>query len=305
MSYEIEIDYSPAYELVISLFAYAKKNAVKGIALGSDWKKSVKSSLSASLSHELNNAPIEQFTGLDLLIGSCPDKTTTRSFLDWLEALQPPEMMNLLARHVESLPATILDQKKQAVHLLRQWDTEYFSKLDPIILENLKQDAETKQSWVSAMSPEALFEEATNGIHQLPAPDLQVIRLIPQYHLHPTNSSNHYKHMIVCFYACDAAPARSVLPHPALQRLLNSLADPNRLSMLRFMSMQARSFTELVQFSGLAKSTVHHHLVALRASGLIRVTAEGTSHVTYSLREETVNQVTAKLNDYLQWEGGR
>jgi DNA-binding transcriptional ArsR family regulator len=108
--------------------------------------------------------------------------------------------------------------------------------------------------------------------------------------------------MIVCFYASDAKPASPWQPHPSLSRLLSSLADANRLSMLKFIGKQERSFTELVQHSGLAKSTVHHHLVALRASGLIRVTAEGTSHVTYSLREEALDQLTVRLRDYLKGE---
>ncbi|NOV04207.1 ArsR/SmtB family transcription factor [Paenibacillus planticolens] len=304
MSYRIEIACNPTFELVISLFAYAKKNVMKGTALGSDWRKSVKSSLSISLSQELDAADLDDFNGLDLLIAVCPDhdKVTTSSFLNWLERLQPAELLNLLSPHVDSLPSNILDRKNRCLHLLRRWDQEYFSKLDARMMEGLLQDAETKRTWMTTMSPEALFEEATNGIRQLPTPELEVILLVPQYHLQPTNTSNHYKNMIVCFYACDVNPVPSHQPHPALSRLLSSLADDNRLSMLKYMSKQSRSFTELVQFSGLAKSTVHHHLVALRASGLIRVTAEGTSHVTYSLRDETLNQLTAKLKEFIDEE---
>ncbi|WP_187274280.1 helix-turn-helix transcriptional regulator [Paenibacillus sp. N3.4] len=304
MSYRIEIDCNPAYELVISLFAYSKKNITKGIALGSDWRRSVKSGLSASLSQELDAALLDDFTGIDLLIGSCPDsqKATTSSFLNWLDQLQPAELFHLLSPQLESLPSNILDRKSRAVHLLRRWDQEYFSKVEAEIMESLMQDAETKRTWLSAMTPEDLFEEATNGIRQLPTPELELIRLVPQYHLHPTNTSSHYKNMIVCLYACDVSRAPSQQPPPALNRLLSSLADPNRLAMLKFMSKQSRNFTELVQFSGLAKSTVHHHLVALRASGLVRVTAEGTSHVTYSLRDETLFQMTGKLIDYINEE---
>ena len=57
----------------------------------------------------------------------------------------------------------------------------------------------------------------------------------------------------------------------------------------------------MVQFSGLAKSTVHHHLVVLRSAGLVRVHAYqgGGLTDTYSLRPHALDDLDRRLRAFL------
>lgn len=63
--------------------------------------------------------------------------------------------------------------------------------------------------------------------------------------------------------------------------------------------MRERSFTDVVRKTGLAKSTVHHHLVALRASGLVRVHHDAANAVGYSLRAGALDDLDARLTSFL------
>jgi DNA-binding IclR family transcriptional regulator len=72
---------------------------------------------------------------------------------------------------------------------------------------------------------------------------------------------------------------------------------------LRFLATGPRSFTDVVQVMGLAKSTVHHHMVVLRAAGLVRVHHGGEKATTaYSLRPGAVDQLRDMLRAYLPRE---
>jgi DNA-binding transcriptional ArsR family regulator len=82
-------------------------------------------------------------------------------------------------------------------------------------------------------------------------------------------------------------------------RLTKSLADENRLRILRFLVAGGKSFTEIVQYIGLAKSTVHYHMVSLRSAGLVRVHLSTESGERYSLRKGAFDKLRDHLTNYL------
>ncbi len=100
-------------------------------------------------------------------------------------------------------------------------------------------------------------------------------------------------------HLADALPPVPGTPPPALLRLTHALSDESRLRILRYLAAGERSFTEVVREIGLAKSTVHHHLVALRAAGLVRVRHDAANAVGYGLRADALDDLDARLTSFL------
>lgn len=125
--------------------------------------------------------------------------------------------------------------------------------------------------------------------------------LVPQFHHRPWNVFQDYRDLRVIQYPADALPAVPGEPPPGLLRLTRALSDESRLRILRFLATGPRSFTDVVQFMGLAKSTVHHHMVVLRAAGLVRVHDRGDV-TTYSLRPGAVDELGDRLHTFFQAE---
>jgi DNA-binding transcriptional ArsR family regulator len=180
------------------------------------------------------------------------------------------------------LPRDLSAVRDRYVRVLAAWDEQYFQLVDPAILRGLEADAASRQAHVGTMAPETLVEAATCGVHFVPQPGPELVLLVPQYHYHPWNVFQDYRGLRVIQYPADALPAVPGEPPPDLLRLTRALSDESRLRILRFLATGPRSFTDVVQFMGLAKSTVHHHMVVLRAAGLVRVHSCGDM-TTYSL----------------------
>jgi len=100
-------------------------------------------------------------------------------------------------------------------------------------------------------------------------------------------------------YPADVLPPAAGEPPTGLLRLTRALSDPSRLRILRLLVDDRRSFSELVTMTGLAKSTVHHHMVALRAAGLVQVYDVGGKTVTYRLRPNAADDLGNRLRSYL------
>jgi DNA-binding transcriptional ArsR family regulator len=79
-------------------------------------------------------------------------------------------------------------------------------------------------------------------------------------------------------------------------RLSKALGDEKRLRILRALADGEKSLMELAETFGVAKTTMHHHMIVLRSAGLISV---GVGSKRYRLRTETVPDVGALLSGYL------
>ena len=82
------------------------------------------------------------------------------------------------------------------------------------------------------------------------------------------------------------------------------MSDESRLRILRFLAREPRTFTTLVELTGLSKSTVNHHMMTLRAAGLVRVIetgdpGKGHHRATYELRPHALDDLSARLRAYL------
>jgi DNA-binding transcriptional ArsR family regulator len=300
MNYSVTIEFSPAYELIVSLQTYLNKTMHKGIDLGPAWVRAVSEGLSPEFARELQGEKRDDLPfGLALLLVTLCPVEQPKPFLRWFSGLSDGDLYELLAPACETVPRDLGAIRDRFVRLLSGWNEAYFSFVDPRILEGLAADAEAKRHLQANTDPIDLVELATHGIRQLPTEGLQEVVLIPQYHAAPFNNSYHLQGRILTHYPADALPLEADQPSTQLMRVIRGLADESRLRILRLLAVRPRGFSDLVTLTGLAKSTVHHHVVALRAAGLVRVTATGGTVDEYALREETVHGLTPLLLGYL------
>src|SRR5206468_3812303 len=150
-------------------------------------------------------------------------------------------------------------------------------------------------------------EVATSGVHYIPEPLPAMILLVPQWHYRPWNTFSSFHAMRLIRYPVDALPPGPREPPSSLLRLTRVLSDESRLRILRFLAGGPRTFTDLVRLTGLSKSTVNHHMMTLRAAGLVRVTERGSEDktqrkTTYELRLRALDDLSGRLRGYLTEE---
>jgi DNA-binding transcriptional ArsR family regulator len=302
--YRLDIDFAPPYELLISIKAYVRRAERRTLDLGTGWVRRVRESLTPDLVTALS-APgvLDTVDLLDLLVRRCPGERGVTGFLGWLASLSAGDLYEILmpfvpdrgGAHVRELAA----RQEEAVGLLAAWDTQYFSTVDRAILDGLAASAAEHRKALAERQPEQVVEAATNGLIIPPEPDLETVLLVPQYHYRPWNVRAFYRSLRLIEYPVDALPAQDGEVPLRLLRLTRALADESRLRILRFLSEGEASFTDLVRLTGLSKSTVHHHLVALRAAGLVLVRDPGDKYTTYMLRPDAVEEMSNGLRAYL------
>jgi len=302
--YRVEVDWAEAYELIASLRAYVATQEHKTLEIGEKWVKDVRARITPTFTAELaayKELPLGK--KLEVLLWQCPGERDAPSFVRWLAGLSPGALYELVAPYTASDSMALLRdlgaQRDQLAHLLHAWDEQYFRALDRAILDGLAADAAAKRALLAVMAPDTLAETATGGVYLAPIADVDVVVLVPQFHYRPWNLYGMHGRVRINLYPADALPPAPGEPPPALLRLTRALADESRLRILRFLATAPRGFTDVVHDSGLAKSTVHHHLVALRAAGLVRVHDDGNGPVTYSLRPPALQELGERLGSYL------
>lgn len=298
MAYTVTVEFAPAYELVVSLVAFSMKPAPKSLYLGKRWTDEVGSSLPpGAIADDL---PLSELLAI---IHDCPGERDARGFIAWLDSLGPRSFAGLLSSQLppgHKLSQRLEDSHGPLVAALSVWEERYFSKLDPALLAGLIAEAEVMAAVGGITPPVELVEMATGGVDLQPRPGLERVLLAPQYHFRPVNLYEHFKTVYVYAYPTDVVPAEAGAPPEALTRLTAALADASRLRILRFLAAAPRTFTDVKREIGLAKSTVHHHLVTLRSAGLLRVHDLGEDGVRYSLRPAALSLLGARLGAYIE-----
>ena len=97
--------------------------------------------------------------------------------------------------------------------------------------------------------------------------------------------------------ADESVAAGSNAPPVRLLRLAKALADERRLRLLKKLSTGSYTLQELADDFGVAKSTIHHHLVTLRTAGLVRMRL---SDNRYGLRQDVIDSLGDLLSAYLK-----
>jgi DNA-binding transcriptional ArsR family regulator len=143
----------------------------------------------------------------------------------------------------------------------------------------------------------AAIEHVTTGYRYVPEPEAERVVLIP--HLEPSLPLVLAQHRSSRLIAYLASPDRS-----GEERLLafgRALADPKRVEILALVGRGVGRAAELVDTTGLTRSTVHHHLAQLRDAGLVALEGNARAY-TYVPRREAADEAAALVADVVGTE---
>ena len=313
----VEVDYAPVYELLISFGIFTSRKHLPDVELGPGWLRQVRQKVTPAFANEaakLGAKPCKHIGGLLVTLArQAPGERDAAGFLEWLGGAPTGDLYERLAPTVPvgdpPLPRDLGAQRDRWVKALATWNERYFSQLDPALLSGLAADAEEKRVMLARMPPEEVVERATNGIVLEPKPGHPTVTLAPQYHQSPLNDVTTEHERVIFLYPADVLPRPPGAPPRELLRLTRGLSDESRLRMLRILSEDSCTLTELAREVGLSQSTIHHHLLLLRASGLVRFHYGDQAARRYSLRPHALEQLGAQLGVFLQQtapkKGGR
>lgn len=205
---------------------------------------------------------------------------------DWQQSVR-----NLFSLDLETTKTTLLS-------ILQRWYDQVFRDQEQQILPILECDAEAKQALKSTMTPEQLVEAATNGLEYVPEAGLRKILLVPSFIHRPWNVTSEYQDMKIFSYpvADESVEKDNSTPPVRLVRLYKALADERRLRILKMLTTRSYSLQEIADEFGVAKTTMHHHLGALRTAGLVLARSDDK---VYSLRRNMLSEVSELLDAYL------
>lgn len=306
--YEVSIEYSPVYELLISFYAYVHQKEINLLQFGygAEWKRETKQQLPPSFAAELEDHRWEVLHRLVLLVAHSPQKQkeSVEQFLMWLGKLPADEIYQYVAPWADNLHLTMEEFRDQTISLLSRWDAHYFSRLPQKTLVRLQEHVRDLRQNLRHMEAPAFVDLATSGVWIEPTGKLKRIILAPQVHCAPATILDFHGEVATAIYpVIDELIIKDVNTR-SLLAMTQALGDENRLRILRILAENTTTLHDIQQRIGLAKSTVHHHITVLRRTGLIRAHYRDSSLVhAYSLRQATLEKLPHLLNQFL-YSGG-
>jgi DNA-binding transcriptional ArsR family regulator len=183
--------------------------------------------------------------------------------------------------------------------VLRAW-RERYEAVEARVARMTERDAAARRAEVAGMTTADAVERVTGGVRFGGDPGVQRVILAPTYFGRPYNFLFGAQDWRMYAYPIadssldgdpDAVPGATV-------RLFKALGDDSRLRILRLLSGGDLYLTEIAERMGLSKPTVSHHMVLLRAAGLVTVTETG-GLTYYTLRRDRLADATPDLQRLL------
>jgi DNA-binding transcriptional ArsR family regulator len=203
--------------------------------------------------------------------------------------------------------AMILDQdpqelKAELIDILELWSERVWNAESLTIMPILERDAAAKRELLESMPLERFIPTATNGVEFSPRPGIEWIVMTPSFVNRPLVTYNEFGDTLLIAYpvADESVTAETDAPPLRLVRLSKALGDEKRLRILRALTDGEKGLMELAEMFGVAKTTMHHHLIVLRSAGLISAVV---GQKRYRLRDEAVPDVGTLLSAYLAAPG--
>ena len=189
---------------------------------------------------------------------------------------------------------------------LAVWQVAVFQDEIAKILPTLRREADILEQQRADMPPDRFIQTAMRGVEwQRPAGFRRVI-FAPSYFCRPAVFYHFWRGALTF---CTPVDATAVAPNGAVDgaaapgedilRFFEALGDATRLRILRLLAEREMYLTELSDRLKLTKATTKHHMVRLRASGL--VTLYDRDRMTfYALRQDVSRHAAQLLDDYLK-----
>ena len=188
--------------------------------------------------------------------------------------------------------------KEELVAVVEEWAERVFKPEALTIMPIIERDAEAKRQLLRELPADEFVTVATNGVEFAPRPGCDRVVMVPSFIARPLVAHLEVGDALIIIYPVgdESISAEVDTPPQRLVRLSKALGDEKRLRILRALADGEKTLMELADAFGVAKTTMHHHMIVLRSAGLVSV---GVGNKRYRLRPETVPDVGALLSGYL------
>jgi DNA-binding transcriptional ArsR family regulator len=221
----------------------------------------------------------------------------------WLLTQGPKLGMHWVHAFADRFVLSPQEIKARTLRLLKLWHRDVFAAMEEELGAILARDAVANRKLSQKLAPEALFEAATNGIEYVSQPGFDRVVLIPGFAMRPwvLGFPHGRSHIVVYPVAEDsvaASPDDAALSR--IVKLSKVLSDETRVRALKKLAGGRFTLQELADDLGIRKSTMHHHLAALRGAGLLRTRQFSKA---YTLRWDALGGIPELLQEYLDVGG--
>jgi DNA-binding transcriptional ArsR family regulator len=195
------------------------------------------------------------------------------------------------------LPLSAAETKQRVLAVVTCFAEEIFATREGMLLRRLRAESIAQQPKVdTARLEETVAAVASSYAYTAEANVARVI-LVPHLAAPPwILLCQHRDNRLICY------PAEQTFGDPEQElcqrivRLGRTLSDEKRIEIVRRLAHGETTLNELVAHTGLAKSTVHHHVAQLRAAGLLIVHGNARNF-SYSLSREGLNLSLTTLSE--------
>ncbi|HEX7619686.1 MAG TPA: metalloregulator ArsR/SmtB family transcription factor [Anaerolineales bacterium] len=173
------------------------------------------------------------------------------------------------------------------------------TRIRPVLQAGLKEARELS----GRVKLPALVEKLSRGVRFEDVESAKELILVPSYwstpFVFPTNPAQGRMQIV---FGCRP-DIQSISPGAEtpdkLINALKSLADPTRLRILRYLTGQPLTPTELSRRLRLRPPTVLHHLHVLRLAELVAIRVSDNGEKRYAARSETLKLIFTSVNEFL------
>ncbi|MFZ6026909.1 MAG: ArsR/SmtB family transcription factor [Chloroflexota bacterium] len=185
---------------------------------------------------------------------------------------------------------------------LQTYQQAFFEEEEKRIAPVLQAGLAQAQELAERLSVSDLLVELSQGVRLEVAPEVKEITIIPAYWTTPLVMWDYdgEEKMQILFGARPATMSAipgEVVPD-GLVRALKAISDPTRLKILRYLSHETLTPSDLARRLHLRAPTLTHHLNELRLAGLVNLDVHGQEK-HYATRREALRQATQNLESFL------
>lgn len=198
--------------------------------------------------------------------------------------------------HALSLDAD--EAKELLLDACRAWHEIVLGPHERSTARALRRSARATHALSERLSLEDLVDTTTRGIRYSAEAGIKRVLLVPHVVSRPwaifTEAGDT---KIVCYGVAETHVSGDAPPDPLVDTY-KALGDETRLRIIRRLAEGPATLHELTGLLGLAKSTVHGHLLVLRTGGIVVTDASKKSG--YALRRQSLAESAALLETYLE-----
>ncbi len=199
------------------------------------------------------------------------------------------------------------DYGTRLLNALHAYYEVFFAEEERRIRPVLEAELSRARELASRLDYPALIEALSQGV-RVHGSELPAVVLAPTYwgapYLFLGQASPEMEIMLFGARPQDSSLVPGETVPDALINALKALSDPTRLRILRYLTAEALTPTQLARRLRLRAPTVIHHLQALRTAGLVYVLISESKEKAYQSRVEGVMSVCDMLNEFLRSPDG-